>query len=144
MKVSEIKVSYCNTNKDKIKIADSKNSYKVALSHWDMSSIELVEEVKVIMLNNANIVLGIFDLARGGTSSCIVDLKIILSVALKTHSSGIILIHNHPAGRVNPSQADKSLTAKLKKASSYLDINLLDHLIITKDEYYSFSDMGIL
>lgn len=142
--VSEIKVSYSNTNNDKIKISDSQTSYKVALAHWDLSVIEFVEEVKVILLNNANMVLGIYDLARGGTSSCVVDLKIILSVALKTHSSAIILIHNHPAGKVKPSQADKTLTTRLKKACGYLDISLLDHLIITKDQYYSFNDMGIL
>ncbi|WP_415376410.1 JAB domain-containing protein [Patiriisocius sp. Uisw_017] len=144
MEVSEIKVSYTNTNKEKVRIKDSRTSYEVVLSHWDLNIIEFMEEVKVLLLDRASNVLGIYDLARGGTASCIVDIKIVLSVALKTHASSIILVHNHPTGYLVPSKADKSLTTKIKQACEYVDLVLLDHLIISKESYYSFSDEGCL
>lgn len=144
MQVSEIKVSYTNTNKEKVKIKDSRTSFEVVLSHWDLNTIQFMEEVKVLLLDRASNVLGIYDLARGGTASCIVDVKIILSVALMTHASSIILVHNHPTGNLVPSNADNSLTKKVKKACEYLDIVLLDHLIISNESYYSYSDDGVL
>lgn len=140
MQVSEIKVSYTNTNKEKVRIKDSRTSFEVALSHWDLNTIQFMEEVKVLLLDRASNVLGIYDLARGGTASCIVDVKIILSVALMTHASSIILVHNHPTGNLVPSNADNNLTKKVKKACEYLDIVLLDHLIISNESYYSYSD----
>jgi DNA repair protein RadC len=144
MKVSEIKVSYTNTVADKVKISSSANSYEVALAHWDLNVIDYVEQVKVILMNNANVVLGIFELARGGSTSCVVDLKIVLSVALKTHSSAIIMVHNHPSGMMVPSSSDRSISSRLKKACEVIDLKLLDHLIITRDSYYSFADSGTI
>lgn len=142
MEVCEINVSYSNKNKDKVKITNSKSAYEVALSHWNMNTIELQEEVKVLLLNRANQVIGIFSLSKGGITSCLIDIKLVLSVALKTVSSGIILIHNHPSGNLKPSQADLDITKKLKLASNTLEILLLDHLIISKEGYYSLSDNG--
>jgi len=142
MKVCEINVSYSNGNKEKVKIANSNDAYEVALKHWNLDTIELQEEAKVLLLNRANIVIGIFNLSRGGVTACIIDIKLVLSVALKAVASGIIIIHNHPSGNLKPSQADLDITSKLKKASKIVDINLLDHLIITKEDYYSLSDNG--
>lgn len=143
-KVSEIKVSYSSQGDKRIIVKNSETIYEVALSHWDKNIIEFQEEVKLVLLNKANIILGIYDLSKGGISSCIVDLKIILSIALKANSSSIILIHNHPSKNLTPSENDKKLTQKLKKACEIVDLVLLDHLIITKDSFYSFSDEGIL
>lgn len=142
MKVCEINVSYSNGNKDKVKITNSSDAYKVVLEHWNLDTIELQEETKVLLLNIANVVIGIYSLSKGGVSSCIIDIKLILSVALKAVASGIILIHNHPSGNLKPSQADLDITSKLEKASKTVGINLLDHLIITKEDYYSLSDNG--
>ena len=144
MKVSEIKVSYSNKAGKKIKVNNSDTAWQVALSHWDMSIIEFQEEVKVILLNRANVVLGIYELSKGGSTGSVEDIKIILSVALKTHSSSIIIVHNHPSGNLNPSEADKSLTTRLKKACDVIDLVLLDHLIITKESFYSFKDSNLL
>jgi len=142
MKVCEINVSYSNENKDKIKIVNSNDAYAIALKQWNLDTIELQEEAKVLLLNRANIVIGIYNLSKGGITSCIIDIKLILSVALKAVASGIIIIHNHPSGNLKPSQADLDITSKLNKASKTVDINLLDHLIITKEDYYSLSDNG--
>lgn len=142
MKVREINVSYSNGNKDKVKIHHSQDAYKIALEHWDKNTIELQEEAKVLLLNRANMVIGIFNLCRGGITSCIIDIKLILSVALKTVASSIILVHNHPSGNLKPSKADKDITHKLKVAANIVDVELLDHLIITKEGYHSLADNG--
>ena len=72
------------------------------------------------------------------------DIKLLLSVALKSLASGIALIHNHPSGNLKPSKADIQITKKVKKACNYVDIVLLDHLIISKNEYYSFTDNRLI
>jgi len=144
MKISEINVSYVNEHSENLKTSSSKDAYKIALDNWDKNIIELQEEVKVILLNRANGLVGIYSLSRGGISASVVDIKLILSVALKAVASSIILVHNHPSGNLKPSQADLNLTSKLKKATEIVEINLLDHLIISKDGYYSLADEGKL
>ena len=102
------------------------------------------EEVKILLLNRSNKVLGIYSLAKGGITSCVVDVRIILSVALKSLATGLILVHNHPSGNLKPSNEDIKITNRLKEACKLLEIVLLDHLIISKDNYFSFADEGIL
>ena len=104
----------------------------------------MLEEVKVIFLNRNNIVIGVYHLAKGGISACTVDIRIILGIALKSLSTSIILVHNHPSGNLQPSQSDKEITKNLKEAGKLVQIALIDHLIITKENYYSFADEGIL
>jgi DNA repair protein RadC len=144
MEISEIQVSYSNLNSKRQKIKDSQTSYNVFINYWSKSTIELQEEFKVLLLNRNNEVLGIYSLSKGGVSGTVVDVKLVFSVALKCNASSLIVAHNHPSGSLKPSQADKNLTAKLKLAGNYLDIKLLDHIIITKNDYYSFADNGIL
>lgn len=144
MKVSEIKVSYSSNNSEPIKIVNSQTAYDVVIKHWDKDIIEFQEEVKVLLLNRANIVLGIYNLSKGGVSSSIIDLKIVLSVALKCNASSLIIVHNHPSGNLKPSSADISITKKLKEACETLDLSLLDHLIISKDTFYSINDNGVI
>lgn len=138
--IKEIKVSYSSGNKNRIKITNSKDTYNLFLSCWSKKTIELQEEFKVLLLNRNNQVLGIYPLSKGGVSGCYVDAKLVFSVALKCNASSIIIAHNHPSGNLNPSEADLRLTKKLKQAGSYLDIEILDHLIITNNGYYSFID----
>lgn len=144
MEVSEIKVSYTNHNPDRIKVTNSQILFELIIRQWNLDIIELQEEVKVILLNRANIVIGIYEMSKGGISGSIVDNRIILAVALKCNATSIVLIHNHPSGNLNPSEQDKVITKKLKNACEVLDLTLLDHLIITKHSYYSFSDSGLL
>jgi DNA repair protein RadC len=144
MKISEIKVSYSGGKKEKQKVKNSRESFNALLSSWNLNIIELQEEFKVLLLNRANQILGVYSMSKGGVSGTIVDAKLVFSVALKCNASNIIIVHNHPSGNLNPSEADKELTQKLKKAGQYLDIRLLDHLIITKDNFYSFADNGLL
>ncbi len=138
--IKEIRVSYSSGANNKIKIKNSIDSYELLLSCWNLHTIELQEEFKVLLLNRNNQVLGIYPLSKGGVSGTIVDAKLVFSVALKCNASSIILAHNHPSGNLKPSEMDRQLTAKLKKAGKYLDLNVLDHIVISKGEYYSFAD----
>lgn len=144
MKISEISVSYSNSKNEKLKVKNSKDSYDVLLNVWNKNTIELQEEFRIILLNRANVVLGVYPMSKGGVTGTVVDAKLVFSVALKCNASNIIIAHNHPSGNLSPSEADKSITKKLKKAGQYLDITLLDHIIITKDEFFSFNDNGLM
>lgn len=144
MEIAEIKVSYNLPDNSRAKIKDSGSIYQLALKAWNKDTIEMQEEVKVLMLNRANEVIGIYELSKGGISGTVIDLKLLLSVALKCLASGIVVIHNHPSGSMIPSRQDISITEKIKIACNYLDITLLDHLIISKNDYYSFANQGRL
>ena len=141
--VAEIQVSYSNKNSHKEKITSGDNAYCVFLNSWSKKTIELQEEFKVMMLNNSNEVLGIYPLSKGGITGTVVDVRLIFAVALKCNATSIILAHNHPSGKLKPSDADIGITKKIKSGSDILDIKLLDHLIITKNGYYSFQENGI-
>ena len=112
-------------------------------ANWS-NNIEFIEEFNVLLLNRANRVLGIVNISKGGVSGTVVDNKLIFSAALLANASSIILSHSHPSGNVKPSQADIQITQKIKKASEFLDIAILDHLILTKASFYSFADDGKL
>ncbi|WP_316797111.1 JAB domain-containing protein [Pedobacter agri] len=145
-KVAEVEVSYkSNYNiTERPQINSSQVAYKILLQHWQLGKIELLEEFKVILLNTSNRVLGIVDISVGGVSGTLADPKIIFAVALKTNSSKIILSHNHPSGNLNPSEADKRLTQKLKDGGKLLDIEVCDHIIVTNHSYFSFADECIM
>lgn len=144
MEIAEVKVSYSNNNTRKLKINNSKESYDVLIACWNKHTIELQEEFKVLLLNRNNQLIGIYSLSKGGMAGTVVDAKLVFSVTLKCSASSIIIVHNHPSGNLKPSEADINITSKLKKAGEYLDIVLLDHLIITKDDFYSFSDNELI
>ena len=141
-KISEIEIVYKSTVKksDRFKVTNSKDAFNVILSLWNKDNIELLEEFKVLFLNRANEALGIHTLSKGGISGTVVDIRLLFAIALKSAASSIILVHNHPSGNLNPSQADIQLFNKIKEASRFLDINVLDNLIICKDDYYSCND----
>lgn len=140
MEIAEIEVSYKTITKKKIKILDSKDAYKILISNWSNDRIELQEEFKVLLMNRGNQVLGIYPLSKGGVASTIVDAKLLFSVTLKCNASSIILAHNHPSGNLIPSNRDIELTKKLISASKFLDIQILDHLVISKGGFYSLAD----
>ena len=142
--VAEIKVSYSTNNSSKIKITSVNKAFELLLSCWDMETIELQEEFKVLLLNRSNEVLGIYPLSKGGITGTVVDSRLIFAVALKCNATGIIICHNHPSGKLLPSEADIILTKKIKKCADFLDISLIDHIILTKNGFYSFSNEGKL
>jgi DNA repair protein RadC len=106
--------------------------------------IELYESMFMLLLNRANRTTGFVKIAQGGTAGCIIDVKIIAKYAIDSLCHGIIIAHNHPSGSLIPSAADENITSKIKNALNLFDIKLLDHLIITNDDFYSFADNGYL
>ncbi len=88
--------------------------------------------------------MGSYQLSKGGITGTIADVRLILSVALKSLATGLILAHNHPSGNLKPSEADKQITSKIRQAAKLLDIELMDHIIISNEGYYSFMDEGVL
>ena len=101
------------------------------------------EEFWVLFLNNSNKVISKSQLSKGGISGTIVDVRLVFKVALENGATGLILCHNHPSGNLQPSDADRQITKKVKQAGDSLDVKVLDHLIITETKYYSFVDEGI-
>jgi DNA repair protein RadC len=98
----------------------------------------------VLFLNRANRVMGVYSLSHGGMTGTVADPKLVFIAALKAAACNIILAHNHPSGNLTPSSADISLTEKMVQAGKFLDINVLDHLIVTADGYLSFADDGMM
>jgi DNA repair protein RadC len=102
------------------------------------------EEFWMLFLNRSNRVIDRMKLSQGGISGTVTDVRIIMKKALELLASGIIVCHNHPSGNMNPSESDAKITQKIKEAGNLMDIQLLDHLIISGKEYYSFADNGLL
>jgi len=122
-------------------IKSSEDSYKF-IKEVIFDGVEIQEHFIVLYLNNASKVIGYYRHTKGTINSTQVDVEMIVAVALKTLAKKIILSHNHPSGNNLPSVPDKELTGKVKTACKYFDIMVLDHLIVTKDSYYSFADQG--
>ena len=145
--VNEISIKYQGNFKisQAPKITSSVSAAELLFDTWNKDRIGLQECFKVMLLNNANRVKGIFEVSTGGITGTLVDLRILFAVVLKSLSCSVILSHNHPSGTLKPSEADKRLTEKIKKAGELLDIKILDHLILTPDgDYFSFADEGML
>jgi len=102
------------------------------------------EEFWILYLNNANKVLHSSLLSKGGLTGTLVDVRIVLRQALELGAVALVLAHNHPSGTLHPSEEDRKVTQKLKRASEALDVKVLDHLIITQKDYFSFADEGML
>jgi DNA repair protein RadC len=122
------------------RISTSKDIYELMAFLRNLSH----EEFHLVMLNRANGVLGTRLIGKGGFSGTVADPKLIFKEALAGKASSIIVVHNHPSGNRQPSESDKQLTEKLKQAGKFLDLPLLDHVIIAENQYYSFADEGTL
>ena len=144
--IPEIQVSYSrNSSKPFLgKIHETKDIADFIRSTFDKGDIELQEQVIVLYLDRANQILGYYRHSRGSIHATIADIRIILGVAVKCACVSLILAHNHPTGTAEPSIPDKHLTEKLKSAALVHDIKLLDHLIITKERYYSFAESSFI
>lgn len=102
------------------------------------------EEFWILFLNRSNKVIDRMKLSQGGISGTVTDVRLVMKKAIEYLASGIIVCHNHPSGNLNPSESDSKITTKIKEAGNLMDIQLLDHLIISDKDYYSFADNGLL
>lgn len=145
-KISEIEVKYSTSVKpsERVKITCSNDAAEAFRELWSQS-MEYKESFYAMYLNRNNKILGIHKVAEGGICGTVVDVRCVFQVALKANACSVIVSHNHPSGNEIPSEADKTITRKIKEAGKFLDIPLLDHLIILPDEgYTSFADEGLI
>jgi len=149
--LAELKVSYRRGRPETdrreqmpIRVSSPVSCETYLRSVWDDDTMELREEFVLLCLNGAHEVLGWVKLHTGGFHQAPVDLRLVLGVALQTASSAVIVAHNHPSGSLTPSPEDRELTRRLKDAGALIGVNLLDHLILTRDGYFSFSESAWL
>lgn len=143
-KVGEVKLSYKPKFKNQQKVTSSEDAYKYLLSTYKKETICYKEYFKVLFLNQANQILGYTLISEGGISETIADIRLIFQAALLTNSVALILAHNHPSGNLKPSPEDIRLTKQIREASNFMRIKILDHIILSDTEYYSFADEGML
>ena len=125
------------------KITDSSGSAKIFREILG-EEISIYESFAVLFLNNNGKVIGWQKIASGGITACVVDVRILFSAALQCLATSIIVAHNHPSGNLRPSDEDRRITRQISEAGKVLQIQLLDHLILTEESYYSFADEGML
>lgn len=144
--INEVELHYRQPqSKESVVIRNSEDAHKVLLSVFDSNQINIREEFVVLYMDRSNRLIGSYTGFKGGITGVAVDPRIIFSVGLKCLAVSIIVAHNHPSGNLKPSHEDKQLTTKIKEGGRFLDISLLDHLILNPSgEYFSFTDEGIL
>ena len=142
--IAEIKLTYDKevVPQNRLKISNSEQTAEILRALWDYDTLELQEQFKILYLNNYNQVIGLYPHSKGSITGTIADVRLILAAALCCGSVAMVLAHNHPSSNTNPSESDKKLTEKINQATHLMDIKLLDHIILTKDDYYSFADEG--
>lgn len=145
--VSEVQLTYKSKvkNSDRKHVRNSQTSCEIFKSIENYNkNLDMFECFYAMYLNRANKVLSVMLISEGGTSGTVVDIKKVLAPAILQNASGIIVSHNHPSGSLLVSEQDRMITLKLRDSAKLMDINLLDHIIITSEKYYSFADEGIL
>jgi len=142
--LAEIKISY-STNVpagDRPHISSSRYAFELFCEIFQ--DVEYCEYFYVMPCNRANRVLGFSMISKGGLAGTVVDVRQIFQILLKSNAASFIIAHNHPSGHLMPSHQDIELTKRIKLAADILGFTLLDHLIISKNAYYSFADEGRL
>jgi len=129
---------------DLIIIRKSEDIARCLREVFNQDTFGWTEEFIILCLNKANVVTGFRKISSGGMTGTVADPKVIFTVALNVLATSIILAHNHPSGNLKPSRADEELTEKIKQAGKFLDIAVLDHIILSEHGYFSFSDEGLL
>lgn len=140
MKLPEIEIKVTLSKGEKIKIGNSQDAYNVFKDLFDPNTLVWSEEMILLAVNRNNEIYAWRRISSGGTTGTVCDPKVIFSILLNCGASAFILAHNHPSGSLVPSTQDISITKKLVNGGEILDINLLDHLIIGHDNYYSMAD----
>jgi len=138
-----LKVAETNVSFQKKKIGNSKDCEEYSRQFY-FDDIEIYESFFILLLNRQNNTIAYSKISQGGVAGTVVDIKIIMKYAVDCLACGVVLVHNHPSGNLRPSTQDIEITEKIRGALKLLDMTLIDHLILTKNEYYSFADEGTL
>lgn len=146
LQVPELNVTYTRANARVFKgnIRSAQDVAEFLKSTFGKDEIELQEQFIVLYLNQKCDIIGYYRHSKGGITATVADVRIIIGAALKCAAVSMAIAHNHPSGNLTPSDADHKLTAKLKDAAKLVDVRLLDHLILTREQYFSFAEEGLL
>jgi len=132
-------VKHNNTNFVQPEIKSSQDAANACRNLFG-DDLYIYESFYILLLSQMNKVTGYVKISHGGMSGTVVDVKLIAKYAIESLSPAIILCHNHPSGNLEPSRADKAITIKIKKALSFLDVAVLDHIILAQENYTSMAD----
>ncbi len=141
--VSEYTIAYKSLSKETHFVKSSQDAFNILNPHFEEFH-GIKEAFYAIYLNRNNRIIGVHKCSDGGISGCLVDPRIVLKPAIELLASSVILAHNHPSGNLKPSEADRSITQKIKEGAKLFDISVLDHVILTESTYLSFADEGLL
>lgn len=142
--MGEMELSYRPIIRSKRKVTMASDVYNMLLPTFREGTINHREYFKVVFLNQAQEVLGYTQISEGGLTETCADVRIILQAALLANATALILAHNHPSGNPRPSRQDIALTRQVKEAAGIMRITVIDHVILTDGNYYSFADEGLL
>jgi len=126
---------------EKKTVTSSRDAYEVFQMYLDD---DVYEKFMILLLNKAHKVIRVALVGDGGLDQAVVDIRKVYKMALEANASALILGHNHPSGSLKPSNPDISMTKKIKDAGGLLNINVLDHIIVGRNDYYSFADNAML
>lgn len=141
--VCEVELVYKSLTQESYFATRSQEAYEL-LKPYFKDHLQLQEQFVVMYLNSSHKVLGIYAHSKGGITGTVVDVRLIFCTALKLLATGIILAHSHPSGSLKQSKRDEMLTKQFQEATNFLDIKLLNHLIVTSNSYKSFVQEGLL
>lgn len=143
--LKEYKLTYCGQKEVPTKrIIKPSDTYSVASCFYDDGTIQVFEQAFCIYVNSAQDLKGFQKLGEGNNINTIVDIKRLVSGALDTLASGVILVHNHPSGDPSPSKRDMELTKNVSEACKIFGLELCDHVILTNEYFFSFAENGLL
>ncbi|GHU83289.1 DNA repair protein [Bacteroidia bacterium] len=145
--VSEVKLTYHPGVKasERVQVRCSKDIYRFLVGGaFDEGTIEHRESFKVLLLNSSSRILGVYSASEGGIDQTIVDARLVMQAALLSNATRIVLCHNHPSGLLRPSGNDDTLTRRMGSICHIMGIEMVDHLIISPESYYSYADEGRL
>ncbi len=125
------------------KISSSKDAEQFIRQFYG-DDLQVYESFFLLLLNQANETVGYAKISQGGIAGTVVDVKIIAKYVVDTLSQAVVLAHNHPSGNIRPSQADENMTTRIKATLNLFDCKVLDHIILTADNYFSFQDNGLI
>jgi DNA repair protein RadC len=143
MIIKEYSLTYKRKNVDIDKLSNSNLVDSIARNIFK-DFMNIYECFYIFLMDNQNNIKGFVKISQSGITGANVDIRLIAKYAIETLATKVILVHNHPSGALMPSREDKTLTQNVSKALELFDIRVVDHLILTEDDYYSFSDEGLI
>lgn len=141
--IPELTLKRNKTDYKTVKISTSKDAEQY-MKQFYFDDISIYESFFLLLLNRSNNTIGYVKISQGGCVSTVVDIRLIAKYAIDSLASSVILCHNHPSRGLTPSTEDKNITEKVKQTLALFECNVIDHIILTEDSYFSFGDNGLL